>query len=149
MKISANKGFTLIEIIIAIAIFSGIILAVSMFGLDVYDFGIFLGENLNAQRELQTTLRVMASEMKAMNQSVVGSYAIESASQNAITFYSDIDGDGLTDKIRYFLENNILKKGVIKPSGSPLSYSGTERINSIGQENFLPFLFVLDIKITI
>lgn len=109
-------------------IFTGIVLTVGIFGLDVYDFGIFLGDNLNAQQELQATMRVMASEIRAMNQSVLGSYAIESASQNALTFYSDIDGDGLTDKVRYFLDGNTFKKGVIKPSGSPLAYSGTEKI---------------------
>ena len=124
----SRAGFTLIEILIAMTIFSGILLLVSIFGLDVYDFGIFLGDNLNAQQEIQSTLRVMASEMRAMNQSVIGSYAIEGASQNSISFYSDIDGDGLTDKVRYFLDGNILKKGVTKPSGSPLSYSGTENI---------------------
>lgn len=109
-------------------IFTGIVLTVGVFGLDVYDFGIFLGDNLNAQQELQATMRVMASEIRAMNQSVLGSYAIESASQNSITFYSDIDGDGLTDKIRYFLDGATFKKGVIKPGGSPLAYSGTEKI---------------------
>lgn len=116
------------EVIIAIGIVSGIILIVSMFGLDVYDFGIFLGENLSAQQELQIALRVMVSEMRPMTQSVNGSYAIESASQNAVIFYSDIDGDGLVDKVRYFLDGDVLKKGVIKPAGSPLGYSGSEKI---------------------
>lgn len=123
-----SAGFTLMEVVIAIGILSGIVLIVSMFGLDVYDFGIFLGENLSAQQELQIALRVMVSEMRSMTQSVNGSYAIESASQNAVVFYSDIDGDGLADRIRYFLDGDILKKGVIKPTGSPLGYSGSEKI---------------------
>ncbi len=123
-----KNGFTLIEILIAIAIFSGIVFVISSFGLDVYDFGIFLGENLTAQQELQLTLRSMVSEMRAMTQSVGGAYPIESASQNSIVFYSDSDGDGFTERIRYFLDGNILKRGIIKPTGNPLSYSGTEDI---------------------
>lgn len=102
----------------------------TMFGIDIFDFGIFLGENLSSQREIQLTLRAMSSEIRSMAPSVNGSYAIESVSQNSITFYSDIDSDGLTEKIRYFLDGNILKKGVIRPAGNPLVYSSAdERIS--------------------
>ena len=125
-----NKGFTLIEITIAIGIISGIILIMTMFGIDIFDFGIFLGENLSSQREIQLTLRVMSSEIRSMAPSANGSYAIESISQNSLTFYSDTDGDGLTERIRYFLDGNILKKGVIRPTGNPLVYSSAdERIS--------------------
>jgi len=125
-----SKGFTLIEIIIAITIFTGLALTISSFGLDISDFGIFLGESVTGQYEIQLTLRGMVSEMKSMNQSVSGAYAIESVSQNSITFYSDIDGDGLTEKIRYFLDGNILKRGLTKASGSPLAYpAGDEDID--------------------
>lgn len=123
-----NKGFTLIEMIISIGILSAVMVAVSMFGLDIYDFGIFLGENLIAHQEIQLTLKVIISEMRAMSQSVNGGYPIESASQNSIIFYSDMDGDGFTERIRYFLDGNKFKKGVIKPSGNPLFYSGAENI---------------------
>lgn len=110
------------EIIIAMSILSGVVLAITMFSLDIYDFGIFLGENIVAEQEIQLTLRVMASEIRAMAQSVTGSYPIELASQNSLTFYSDIDGDGLAERIRYFLDGTTFKKGIITPTGAPLSY---------------------------
>lgn len=125
-----SKGFTLIEIVVAMGIVSGIILIVTMFSMDIFDFGIFLGDNLSAQRELQLTLRVMTSEIRAMASSANGSYAIESATADSLTFYSDIDGDGSTERIRYFLQGNILKKGIIKPIGNPLAYlSADEKIS--------------------
>src|SRR3989344_8127549 len=77
-----SAGFTLIEIIIAMAIFSGIVFVVSSFGLDVYDFGIFLGENLTAQQELQLTLRSMVSEMRAMTRPVSGPNQMKWQPQN-------------------------------------------------------------------
>jgi len=126
-----SAGFTLIEILIAIGIFSGILFVVSSFGLDFYDFGIFLGENLTAQQELQLTLRVMTSEIRAMSQSVGGAYPIELALENEIVFYSDSDGDGLAERIHYYLDGDILKKGTIKPTGNPLSYSGSEDIRNM------------------
>lgn len=117
-----SAGFTLIEIIIAIGIVSGVVFVISMFGLDIYDFSLFIGENLISQQEIQLSLRTMVSETRSMAQSVNGSYLIESASQNSLIFYSDIDGDGLTDRVHYFLDGNVLKRGVIKPTGAPLSY---------------------------
>ena len=133
-----SAGFTLVEIIIAMAIFTGIVFVVSSFGLDIYDFGIFLGENLTAQQELQLTLRSMISEMRAMTQSVSGAYPIELASQNSIVFYSDTDGDGFTERLHYFLDGNILKRGIIKPIGNPLSYSGAEDIREAVHNIYSP-----------
>lgn len=132
------KGFTLLEIIIAIGIFSAILVVVSFFGLDVYDFGIFLGENLTSQQELQLTLRVMTSEIRAMSQSVEGSYPIELASENSIIFYSDGDGDGFAERIHYFLDGSIFKKGIIKPTGNPLSYSGSENVGEVVHNIYAP-----------
>src|SRR3989338_9691249 len=121
-----NKGFTLMEVIIAMSILSGVVLAITMFSLDIYDFGIFLGEEIVAEQEIQLTLRVMATEIRAMSQSANGSYPIESAVQNSIIFFSDIDGDGLAERVRYFLDGNIFKKGTIRPIGLPLSYPATD-----------------------
>jgi len=114
------------EVIIAMSILSGVVLAITMFSLDIYDFGIFLGEEIVAEQEIQLTLRVMATEIRAMSQSANGSYPIESAVQNSIIFYSDIDGDGLAERVRYFLDGNIFKKGTIRPIGLPLSYPATD-----------------------
>lgn len=137
-KLKFMKGFTLLEIIIAIGIFSAILVVVSFFGLDVYDFGIFLGENLTSQQELQLTLRVMTSEIRAMSQSVEGSYPIELASENSIIFYSDGDGDGFAERIHYFLDGSIFKKGIIKPTGNPLSYSGSENVGEVVHNIYAP-----------
>lgn len=133
-----SNGFTLIEILISITIVSGLIFLVGTFGLDLYDFGIFLGDNIISQQELQVTIRVMVSEIRAMTQSVNGAYPIESASQNSIVFYSDGDGDGLVERIRYFLEGDIIKKGVIEPSGNPLDYSGNEEISEKVHNVYIP-----------
>ena len=134
-----SAGFTLMEIIVAMSILSGIILVVTMFSLDIYDFGIFLGENIVAEQEIQLTLRVMASEIRAMSQSATGAYPIDVASQSSITFYSDIDGDGLAERVRYYLDATTFKKGVIKPTGTPLAYpTANEQIQEVVHNVYLP-----------
>lgn len=121
-----NKGFTLVEIIIVLAVFSGIVLMVSFLTLDISSFSLFFGENLSVQQELQLSLVPMVSEVRSMGRSSTGSYPIASAAANSLIFYSDIDNDGLFEKMRYFMDGDIFKKGVIKPTGSPLTYDPTQ-----------------------
>ena len=47
---------------------------------------------------------------------------MEKADDQEIIFYSDVDYDGLSERIRYTLSGTQFIKGVIKPSGEPLSY---------------------------
>lgn len=119
---SESKGFTLIEVLIAIGILSGIIFVVSVFSLDVFNFQIFLGDTFAIQQEINLTLVSMGTEVRAIGPSVNGSYPIEAASSTSFTFYSDVDGDNVFERVRYFVAGSILKRGVIEPTGNPATY---------------------------
>jgi hypothetical protein len=73
----------------------------------------------------------MVTELRAARTSVAGAYAIDTAGTSTVVFYSDVNGDGNTEKVRYFLSSTTLKRGVITPSGSPLSYTGSESISEL------------------
>jgi len=121
-----NNGFTLAEILIAMAIFVSVALVITKFMLDLSNFSVFFGEDLMAEQELQISLRPMVREIRSMGPSNVGSYPIVAASLSSFTFYSDGDGDGLFERIRYYMEGNVFKKGILKPSGNPLSYNPSD-----------------------
>jgi len=57
-----------------------------------------------------------------MSPSSLGSYPIEIAADNTLVFFTDINDDGLKERVRYFVQGTTLKKGVISPTGSPLAY---------------------------
>ena len=61
-----------------------------------------------------------------MQPSANGAYPIASASTSTITFFSDVDADSIEDQVRYYIASTTVYKGVIKPTGSPLTYSGSE-----------------------
>ena len=42
---------------------------------------------------------------------------------SSFTFYSNVDDDSFKERVRYFLDGTTLKKGIIKPSGTPLTYN--------------------------
>ncbi len=119
------------EAIVVIAILTVLLLAVANFGRDVFSVSGILQSGLSAQQDARNIVKVIASELRTASPSSVGSYAIKSVADNDLTFYSDIDADGLKEEIRYYLSGTILKKSILKPSGSPLAYAGTPVVSNL------------------
>ena len=118
-----RAGFTLIEILIAMGIMSGIVFVISTFGLDIFNFQIFLGDAFIIQQEMSLTLTSMGIEVRAMGPSANGSYPIESASPQSVVFYSDVDGDNVFERVRYYASGGKFMRGVTEPSGNPAIYN--------------------------
>jgi len=119
------KGFTLIEIFIVILIVGFLAGVIIFFVTSLSNYRMFFMFTVGSEREIDMMLSNIAREIRTMNYSSNGAYPIEYASTTSIIFYSDLDNDGLTERIRYYLEDNILKRGIIKPSGIPPTYDQT------------------------
>lgn len=127
-----EKGFTLVELLISIFIISILTVTVTTFQRDVFRLNGNLHSNLSAQLDLRHITKIMVSELRKAETSSVGGYPISVASTSEIIFYSDLYNTGLKERVRYFLSNGKLKKGVITPSGSPLVYSvSNEKITTL------------------
>lgn len=126
IKKQTQNGFTLLEILIAISIVAVFLGVVVYFGFDITGFNSFITENIISQNELQLTLNSLVTEIRSMGPSSIGGYPLETATSSSLIFYSDIDQDGLFERVRYFLTGATLMKGVIKPAGSPLAYNLTD-----------------------
>lgn len=120
-----NEGMTLAEILVAVAIITVIGLAISTFARDLFMYSGTVQSNLSAQQDARQMLRQFASELRIASQSSTGTYPISEASDTAITFYSDLNGDGVKDRVRYYISGNMIKKDVLVPTGLPLAYTGT------------------------
>lgn len=118
-----EDGFTLLEMIIAIFVFTAILGLVLTLGFDISGLNNFLGENIITQNEIQLTLNGLVTELRSMGPSSIGGYPIEAAGTNYLTFFSDLDQDGLFERVRYYMNGATFMRGVIKPSGSPLTYN--------------------------
>ena len=117
------SGYTIIEILIAIAIFvlvSGIVLS---FQNDLFSVNNFLEESFRIQGSAEELLREMISELREAAESNLGGYPLEITGNTSLAFYSNIDKDPLKERVHYFLEGNELKKSIVKSSGFPLTYS--------------------------
>ena len=129
-----NKGFTLVEVLISMAIFVGIAFIIGTFMKTVFDYQLLFTQQLTAEQQIENLFATIIPEARSMVPSALGGSAIEQAATSSLTFYSDIDADGIADRVRYFLSGTTLKKGIIKPTGNPLVYSGaSEVVNDIAQ----------------
>ena len=127
-----QRGVTLIELLVAMFIMSLVVTAGFMLQNDIFKLNKILFGQLSAQGEAQQALRQFTSDMRTAVPSSTGSYPIAQASTSSITFYANVDSDTLVERIRYFASSTTLKRGVLKPSGSPLVYnSASEKITDL------------------
>lgn len=109
-----NKGFTLIEVIVAVGILGIIFVAMSSFQVNVHKYNNSASQSLQNSHDARSLIRVIVKELRTAKQGNDGSYPIAEASTSSIAFYSDIDDDGLQEKIRYYMLDNKLHREVTK-----------------------------------
>lgn len=125
-----NGGFSLIEIIVGMALFAGIAFIIGTFMKSIFDYQLLFTQQLSAQQEIENTFAGIIPEIRSTIPSALGGYAIGQVATSSLTFYADINSDGIADQVRYFLSGTTLKKGIITPTGSPLVYNaGNEIVN--------------------
>lgn len=129
-KQKLNKGYSMAEIVVVLAILGVFIGVVGKFQKDYVGFSRVFNNELNLADDARKILRPMANEVRSMSPAANGAYAIESAATSSFVFFSDISGDAKTERVRYFLSGTTLKKGVKTASGNPSVY-GTESITDV------------------
>ena len=125
-----NAGFTLIEILVGLALFAGIAFIIGTFMKSILDYQTLFTQQLSGEQEIQNTFAAITPEVRSMIPSALGGYAIGQVATSSVTFYGDIDSDGIAEQVRYFLNGTTLEKGVIDPTGSPLAYIGANEVVS-------------------
>ena len=87
-KNNFKKGFTLIEAVIALSIFSAVVVSIGAFQRDVFFFNNVLQIGLNNVSEARKILRPFIGEVRGAQPSNLGSSAIVSATEKSFVFYT-------------------------------------------------------------
>lgn len=116
------SGLTVIEIIIGVAL--SLILLTALLRFLVVGFPLARVTYVHAQstETARVQLKRLSKGLREMRQSATGSYALAAADPQRITFYANVDTDALTERVRYELSGINLQRGIIKPTGNPLTY---------------------------
>jgi prepilin-type N-terminal cleavage/methylation domain-containing protein len=124
----SNKGFSLVEILIVVAIAASLVIVASNFSGNVSGLNTLISQQLQSKSDTGATLQIITSEIRSASPSQNGAYPIDAASTSSFAFYSDINKDGRTEHIRYFLSSSTIYKGVIAPTGTPATYPTSSEV---------------------
>jgi type II secretory pathway component PulJ len=117
-QIKFNKGFTLIEVIVSVFAFTLIV-----FGLIALVSNIFTSSNqqsnLLADSDQARRLAFsVTNELRNAQTASTGAYPLVTALAQEIAFYSNIESSAGIEKVRYFVSNGKLWKGITRYNGS-------------------------------
>ena len=131
--INKNKtaGITLIEMIVVLGV-----LAIALVGITTYVWMSLRAQDKSVkhilvQNSARKALTTMAAEIRSSMYSDAGSFPVVLAEASTLTFYTNIDDDINAERVRYFMDGNVLKKGVIEPSGDPPEYTSAEQVTTL------------------
>lgn len=117
-----QSGFTLVETSVTAVLM--IVLGAGLLGLQYIlgDIQIRAFQSFTNVEGASGAMTQMQREIRTARAGDNGAFLIESATSNALTFYSDVDFNGTTDKVTYSRSGTILTKSVISPVGYPVTY---------------------------
>jgi prepilin-type N-terminal cleavage/methylation domain-containing protein len=119
-----NKGFTIIELIVVIAVISVLMILASNLLITVL-FGS--NQQFLAMTNVDQAVTVstkFTNDLRNATNGVDGSFPLYLADVNQIIFYSNAGVIGTTsNRIRYYLSGTTLYRGVVTPTGTPLTYN--------------------------
>ncbi len=96
-------GFTLVEMLIAVFVFTLLMAGMAAIIVHLYQAHAFSWQQAQAIDEAQRGVKAMIREIREATVGADGSYPIIKADDSELIFFSDIDNDGLTERVRYFL----------------------------------------------
>ncbi|MBP9686686.1 MAG: prepilin-type N-terminal cleavage/methylation domain-containing protein [Candidatus Doudnabacteria bacterium] len=134
-RFGVGGGFTLIELIISVAVFSIIMIGVMSLLSNIFTVNRQQGALLSDQDQARRLSFTIMNEIRNATVSNTGAYPLEVTAAQTLVFYSNIDADADIERVRYFLQNGGLYKGVKQPNGSPLSYATSPEVITQVQAN--------------
>jgi len=121
-----NNGFTLVELIIAVALLTGVLATIYyFFSVSMHSYN-YVQVHYTAELEARKVVRSMAEDIRKANgasSAGIAHPAVEVIDGGMrLNIYTDIDGDGVMELVIYKIENNQLKYGNAELGSSPTSW---------------------------
>jgi len=113
---------TLVELLIALAVFVVVMIAVGAFQANIFIYNSTISGSYETTQNSQIILRTILKELREIAPGANGAYPLVQTGSTSLSFFSDTDNDGLAEKLTYSLIGTTLYRAVIKPTGSPITY---------------------------
>jgi prepilin-type N-terminal cleavage/methylation domain-containing protein len=135
MSHTIESGFTLVEILVSISIFSVLIILIALMFSNVFTGSkqqLLAVDNIEQSRLVTSQF---LNEMRNATTGVDGSYALGQAGDSQIIFYAKTKGTNTVNRVRYYLSAGKLYKGIVVPTGNPLAYNLASESVKIAQND--------------
>ena len=122
-KLSSTNGYTLIEMVVVIDIDSMTIVAVTAAVIIFYRTN---GSTLNQAYAIESArqgIQLAVKNIRGIQYGADGSYPVVSIATSSFVFYSDVTGDGVAERVEYYLSGTKFIQGVVSATGSPPTYT--------------------------
>ena len=117
-----KKGFTLIEVLVTLSIFSILVSGASWFIIGSNRDLAVIWEQLVTQNQGKKTLDHVTNYVRKAETSSVGSYPLEKAEPYNLVFYANVDSDSMIEKVQFWLDaDKTLKETITQPSSTAAS----------------------------
>ena len=126
-----QAGFTFVETIMAMFIGSVVVSSGFVVQKLVTQNYTESFEEVRQIDEVGMVVRRWVNELREIRDGEDGAYPLLKADDNEIIFFSDVDNDRKTERLRYFLEGSALKRGLIQPTGDPARYELAQEVVTV------------------
>lgn len=125
----------MIEVLVVIALVGLIIPTIASFIWRGFEFNRHATGSIFNQQNARRLMDKLKSELREVSPGAGNQYALEVCEPLAITYYADADQDGIIERMRYFVDGRILKRGITEPSGG--TYPGGTEVLQVIMDNVL------------
>lgn len=128
------KGLTLVEMIMAIFIMSAAMLGFTLLFSSSWNSNKFILETGMTSIQVNRASSEIINNLRKVRQADNGDYPIEVGEDFDITAYLDIDDDGVTERVHYWLDlaNDQLMRGIREPSATqPPTYAAGDGTTAV------------------
>ncbi len=132
---ASKRGFTLIETLVLLAVFTIIVMAIVSSLRFVYKGQRFAFEQADATRSARTGIERAVRDLRETSYADDGAYPIVAMATSSVTFYSDFDNDNKIERIRYFLDGTDFKRGIVESAGDPPMYTTSTEVVTTVSDN--------------
>lgn len=120
-----SSGMTLIEVVVAIGIYTVLTLAITTSVTALYKYNAYTIEQANEIDNARRGMTQWNRDVKEMIDGEDGTYPISIIDEHRLGYYSDTDQDDNVEYVEYVLASTTLTKYTYNPSGSPATYDYT------------------------
>jgi prepilin-type N-terminal cleavage/methylation domain-containing protein len=111
-EIRLNRGLTLVELVVTVAISSIILVALMRFLASAYPLSRVVFEQASATETARVQLARITKVLREARESDTGGYPLVATQPQRLIFYADIDVDDATERVRYELSGTRLERGL-------------------------------------